>query len=389
MLLNIAINPFIAMNMSPEDYSILGYFTSFNSLISPIIPYYFIHYYQKRHFELNEEQRRELESLIFRSLILLSGAISLICFAGLLVYIHFFAKTISFPIFPYLLFTVATVYLNGIYCFQQSEYKMSRRPSQYTKLTIFVGLINVTLTLLFVVIIKLGALGKFVAPLLCNFSVFIYLLLRNRELWKVKVSIKSLKPIIIFCTPLTVGAALGYFTNGFDRTYLEQLGDVTEYGNYIVGTQIGLYINVFAAAISTTFSPDICESIATNNQIRFWKYSVLQVSLISIVVLIFIIVCPFAIKILTAGRYMGAVQYASLIAISSITSSIYYIINYYSIATNRPRLYLYTTIIGTLIIIGLYPIVIPAFKYVGGAVMVVVSYVILSLINIILLKLIK
>lgn len=389
MLLNLAVNPFIAMNMSPEDYSITGYYTAFNSLISPIILFYFIHYYQKKYFEIDSDKRIRLKATIFKMLIILSGFISVLCFVGLLIYIKFFTGDFSLPIFPYLIFTVTTVYLTGIYSLQQSDYKMSRSPNKFTKLSIIVGILNVLLVILFVVLIKWGAFGKLLAALVCNLGVFIYLLIINRKLWTIKIEIRSVKQILVFCFPLTLGAALGYFMNGFDRTYLEHLGDVVEYGNYIVGVQIGLYVNVFATAISTTFSPDICESIATGNRIKFWKYCYLQIGLIGFVVITFIIICPFAIKILTAGRYMGAVEYASIIAFSSITSSIYYIINYYSIATNRPHLYLYTTILGSLIIIAAYPLVIPSLRYTGGAIMVVVSYCVLSLINLILLKFIK
>ena len=48
MVLNLAINPLIAMNMTPEDYAINGYYTSFSSLISPVVLFYMLHYYNKR-----------------------------------------------------------------------------------------------------------------------------------------------------------------------------------------------------------------------------------------------------------------------------------------------------------------------------------------------------
>ena len=389
MILSLAINPFVAMNMSPEDYSISGYYTAFSSLITPIVLFYFLHYYQKRYFEVNLEERVLLKSLIVRSLIVTSAILSILCFIGLYIYVKFLAPDFSFPIFPYLLFVVTTAYLGGIYNFQLSEYKMSRQPKKFSNLSIFTGVLSSSFVLVFVVLLKLGAWGKLFAPMFCSFIIFIYLVYKNRNIWKIKIDVKEYKIVLVFCLPLAVGSALGYFMNGFDRTYLEQIGNITEYGNYIVGVQIGLYVNIFASAISTTFSPDICESIATNNTSRFWKYSYLQIGLIAAIVLIFILLCPLTIKILTAGRYMGAVPYASIIALSSVTSSIYYIVNYYSIATNRPKLYLYTTIIGSIIIIFLYPIIIPKFKYIGGAIMVVSSYIILLVINLALLKIIK
>ena len=57
MLLNLAINPFVAMHMSPTDYAITGYYTSFSTLIAPMITFYMLHYYTKRFFEVSELER--------------------------------------------------------------------------------------------------------------------------------------------------------------------------------------------------------------------------------------------------------------------------------------------------------------------------------------------
>ena len=53
MLLNLASNPLIAMNMSPEDYAITGYYTSFSTLLAPLVAFYMLHYYTKRYFEVD------------------------------------------------------------------------------------------------------------------------------------------------------------------------------------------------------------------------------------------------------------------------------------------------------------------------------------------------
>ena len=57
MLISIIMNPLIALNMSPEDYAVSGYYLSFNSLISPLIGFYFIGYYTKEYFKVNETER--------------------------------------------------------------------------------------------------------------------------------------------------------------------------------------------------------------------------------------------------------------------------------------------------------------------------------------------
>ena len=87
MVLNIAINPLIAMNMSPEDYAIVGYYTSFNALLTPIIVFYMFHYYTKRYYELNLTERIKLQATIFKSLIYFSAIVAVICLGGLSLYV--------------------------------------------------------------------------------------------------------------------------------------------------------------------------------------------------------------------------------------------------------------------------------------------------------------
>ena len=106
MLINLAINPLIAMNMQPRDYAIVGFYTSFNSLISPLIVFYMLHYYTKNFFEVDEEERIILKSTLIKLLIYFSGLLSILCFMGIWIYYFIAGVSESFPFFPYALLTV-------------------------------------------------------------------------------------------------------------------------------------------------------------------------------------------------------------------------------------------------------------------------------------------
>ena len=78
MFLQVISNPFFAMNLSPEDYAIIGYYTSLNVLFAPLITFYLLHYYMKRFFEISEEERFHLRSTIFKMLLLFSFVLTLL-----------------------------------------------------------------------------------------------------------------------------------------------------------------------------------------------------------------------------------------------------------------------------------------------------------------------
>lgn len=389
MLLSLLVNPWIAKNMSPEDYAVSGYYTSFSSLISPIIIFYLIHYYIKEYFRRNEEQRRRLFAIIAKATIWFSGVVSVVCFGLLFGYLKLFNPELSFPIMPYLALMVFALPLTGLLNLKLSQFRMVKRATAFFRLSVANGLLNTALSVLFVVMLKWGAFGKLLGPLVCNLVVFCAMLWWFRHYLSIKTTFSEFKPIFWFCLPLAASAMLGYFTHGYSTTYLESVGQVTEYGIYVVGVSIGSYLNVCGTAVNSTFQPDLFETTIKRHWRRYAKFCGLQIGLIAAVVAVFIILSPFIIDILTAGRYVASTPYAQIISLGTLTSTVYYLVNNFSIATNRPKLYLYTSIAGSLCVIVCLPPAVDRWLFIGGAWVTTLSYLAFAIINIGLLIFIK
>lgn len=386
MLLNLLINPLVALNMDPEDFAITGYFTSFTTLIGPIIAFYMIHYYNKRYFELDDERREHLRALLYKALILFSFGVTLICLLVLYIYIAYSASA-EFKTFPFLYLAVMSIPFTGIYNLELADYKMKRKSKPYLHLSLVRGLGGIILVMLFVVLLKWGATGKLLASLLIEMLLFGYLLYKHWDVWAVKTPVKELLPVLKFCWPLALGAAMGYFSNGYDKAVLEPLGNVDEFGYYCVGGSIAAYLGVFTSSISATFQPDTYEAIIKDNRKQLCRVVMVRLGLTLIIVIAFVLFCPLVVRLLTAGKYMAAVPYARITAFVALTSSLYYIINDYSIARGKPHLYLMTTVLGSIVIIRLMPVWVSYFSYSGAAIMNVLSFVVLFLINWLLLAL--
>lgn len=383
LILNLLINPLVSLNMNPGDFAITGYFTSFSTLISPIIAFYMIHYFNKRYFELDEDGRKHLYAVLFKALIFFSFGISVLCLVGILIYVRYVSET-SLPTFPYLYMAVMTIPFTGIYNLELADYKMQRKSKEYMNISVAHGLLLVCGILLFVVCIKWGAFGKLLAPLLVEIGIFIYIFIKHLDIWKIETPKSELLPVLHFCWPLALGAALGYFSNGYDKSVLESIGNTTEFGYYCVGTSIAAYLGVFTNSISSTFQPDTYEAIINNNKKKLARIVAIRWGLTFLVVMVFIVLCPIVVMLLTAGKYMESVPYARIFALVSLTNSIYYIINDYSIARGKPHFYLITTILGSMAIVLIMPVFVHRFSYSGGAIMTVLSFVILSIINLLL-----
>lgn len=389
MILGLVANPWIAKNMSPEDYAISGYYTSFSSLIGPLIIFYLIHFYIKEYFRRDKQGRKQLFAMIAKATIWFSGIVSIVCFFALFIYLSYFNKSLSLPVMPYLAFMVFALPLTGLLNLQLAEFRMEKKANAYLLLSASNGVLNILLTITLVVWLKWGAFGKLLGPLICNGLVFIFLLWRMKEVFTIPTTFRDFRTVFMFCLPLASSAMLGYFTQGFSTTYLESIGDNTEYGYYIVGASIAIYLSTFTSAIGNTFQPDLYETTVKCQWSRYAKFCVLQIGAYTIIALGFIVCAPYIISILTAGRYVASSPYAQIIALSTITSGIYYLINNFSIATNRPKLYLYTSIIGSVFIVVTTPLFVDKWGYTGGAWMTVISFLAFSIINLVLLKFTK
>lgn len=385
LVLNLVTNPLVAMNMSAEDYAIVGYFKSYNSLILPVVLFYVLHYYTKRFYEVNVHEREELKAYIFKFLLTGSFILGVLSIGGICLYTEFFNSSSQIPLFPYVWISILTLPLTGLYSLTLTDYKMGVQSKKYLTLSVVYAILTVGLLLLLVVVFKLGALGNLLSIFLANLMVFLYSVYVNRSLFKIKVSRSKYKDIFRFCAPLTLAATLGFFTNGYDRVYLERLGQVEELGFYVVAFSICNYLHVFSDAVGNTFQPDIYRSIANRSTKSFFKYTSLVLVTNALIVAVFIALSPFIIDILTAGRYVYSVIYMKVLAVSSFASALYYMVSQFTVAIGMTKVTLYNKILTSIISIFLYKFLIDNFQFMGAAWGVTLSFLISTITNILLI----
>lgn len=385
LVLNLASNPLVAQHMSAEDYAIVGYFKSYNSLILPVVLFYVLHYYTKRFYEVDMEAREELKAYIFKFLLTASFVLGLLSILGIYFYTVFFNNTSKIPLFPFVWISILSLPLTGIYSLTLTDYKMGMRSKKFFQLSVIYSSLTIGLLLLFVVVFKYGAFGNILSVFLANLVMFGYCIYANRRLFRIKVQLHKYKKILVFCAPLTLAATLGFFTNGYDRVYLERLGQVDELGFYIVAFSICNYLNIFADAVGNTFQPDVFRAIANRNVKRFLKYAMVVLGTNAVIVLLFIPLSPFIVDLLTAGKYVYSAIYMKVIAISSFASALYYMVSQFTIAIGMTKVTLYNKILTSVISVFMFKLLIDKYQFMGAAWGVSLSFVLSSITNVVLL----
>ncbi len=65
-LLAVIINPLMAMNLSPEDYAISTYYTSFGTLYGPVLGFFITDYYLRKYYILSKEELFKLKGNVIK-----------------------------------------------------------------------------------------------------------------------------------------------------------------------------------------------------------------------------------------------------------------------------------------------------------------------------------
>lgn len=388
-VIQVCINPMMAKNLSPKDYATIGYFSSFNLLLTPLITFFLTNFYTQRYFNVCEMERENIKATVMKLAIYLSFAMAIVSISGLYVYHVLINKSSDIPFSPYAFLTIFAIPFTGIYSIKLTEYRLKREARNFAFVTIANGALAAVLAIIFVVIVKWGAFGRLFATILGNVIVFGVMVFIEQKYLKGRLDWKIVKEVLHFCWPLTIAGMLSFFNTGFDRVLLERLGNLSELGYYSVGVQIAGYLTIFSNAVNSTFQPDIYECYSKKNYKKLSMYICIIVGSITVFALIYIALAPYIISILTAGRYVYSAHYSQIIALSTITAAIYYSSSQVSIAMGYTKLLMSVKILGGILSAFSFVLLIRYFQFEGAAIGNVVSYLLYFIINVIALWIFK
>lgn len=382
-IIGVAINPLLALNLSPEDYAIVGYYTGYSTLFTPLIGFFMVDYYLRHRYTLSSDDLHVLKSTIIRLFLYFSGIVSLLCLIGL--YIYVLLSNVGIPFFPYALLTILQAYTGLLFAFKTAEYKIDGNSKAFFRYSVINAIANAAIAILFVVVFKGGALGKTLGTFVVSTSFFVYIICTYRKDFRFKFDKKRVISIVKYSTPLVIAGMLGFFSGGYDRVILEKQGDIYTLGIYSVAVQMSGYLNVFAVAIKSTFQPDIYKAIAEKNLSKLVKKICVIIAVVTVIVLLFIILCPIIIHLLTAGRYDESTRLTQILSLSVITSTIYYQISQVTYGSGLSNLTLINKIIGSVFSFILFSLMVPCYGVLGVAWSVVLCFIFYAIGNLILL----
>lgn len=379
--LGVIINPFLAINLSPNDYAIIGYYQSLNLLFLPLVSFNLISYYTRRYYKDNTDKLIKIKNTIL-SFQLLFG---LICSALIITGFYFYAKVteLSFDIFPYIVLSVLSVFFGIFMSFLLAENRLKGNAKGFFIYSMVNVSINILLALLFVVLFKWGATGRLVGMFLTGVlaAVLAFRQLNFKFYIDKAIAVEALK----FSWPVLFSAILYFVFGGYDRVLLEKLGDNETLGIYNVAFQITNYINIVGISLRQTFEPNIYKATA-KNQIK--KAVIIMFGVFAVMLVIcflFNFVVFYVIDILTFGKYVNAVPFAEILIYRNAAIVLAFMSSNILIGLGHPKLDLYTRILGSGFAVFGFMYLINTYQFVGAAWGQTIALLFMSLISIVVL----
>ncbi len=379
--ISIALNPFLAKNLSPEDYAVMGYFGSFSLIVSQVINFSLITYYIRNYFRIADERQQIVSDTILIAL-LVYGFVALLLLCVIFYFYHQWCK-VSFPFYPYALLTFIPVYLANFVTLYLANCRLKREAGQYSKITIFNSILSTLLAVFLVIIYKYGATGRLLAILLASTVTAFYCF--RQMFGKLQFDFSVIKDALKFGWPLSLSGILWYFLSGVDYAMLEKLNDSYTFGFYNVGSQIAGFFAIFYTAIAQTFEPDIYKAIAEDKKRKLAKIIGGILFLNALPTIVFILFAPFIIGLLTYNRYTDASGFAQIIALKNITVSFYYAAITVIVGYGFTKSELMIRVIGALLCVLMFKWLIGNFTFYGAAWGQVISFVIMTAISMLFL----
>lgn len=385
--------PLYTSYLTPRDYGItavVGSIVSFLSIfymlsLNGAISRYFFDYKD------DEEKLKEFWGTNILFIIINSFLISSI----LLIFHKFLlqplAKGVEF--YPYIFLGLISITLNPIYSIFQSTLQTKQNGKKYGLNNISYFIINLTLTILFVVFFKLQAKGVLLAASITDIIFFIYTLVDFIPKVKLTINKKYLLESLTYSLPLLPHSLAGWTMVAIDRLFLNGMKATTVVGLYNIGYQFGNIINILTTAVNQAYVPWFFEKMGDENKgrkdiVKFAEYAIVGYGFLAMFMSLF---GQDILKIIVSKNFREGWKVIPLISFAYVFNGIYYFfVNPLFYNKNGTKLIPIGTFTSALLNATFNYILIPQYGMMGSALASLISMILSSfLILVIMFKIEK
>lgn len=321
--------PIMTRYLTPTDYGIVA---TYNILLTVMVVFVGLSMHgaiSVNFFKLNKD---ELKEYIGNVVIIL-----FISFIFVFIVTYFLKSHISFFIkFPenWIQLIVIIALCRSIYLINIGLWQVEQKSLHYGLFQISRTILNVSLSLIFVVFLYWGWQGRLLGIIITSivFGPLSIYVIYKRKYIKISFNKKYVKDALFFGIPLIPHVLGGWIMTSIDRIFINSMVGIAATGVYTVGYQVGMIISVLAHSFNLAWCPFLYEKLKENNhstKINIVKFTYLYNIVIILLSLCLGFVAPYFLKFFVSENYYFSYKYVIWIALANAFSGMYLmVVNY-------------------------------------------------------------
>jgi len=318
--------PIYTRYLSPTDYGIVSIITSISSFLTIFYLFGLQGAVSKYYYEYVEDESlfKKFIGTVITIILMISLLLTLFLFITHKFILDKFIKGVSF--YPYVAIGLLTVAFSTIFPIYQGLLQMQHKAEKFAIQTLIVFLVSLIMDIVFIVVLKLGALGPLLSSLLVAVMTFIFaIIIFNKFIdWKIDKTI--MKRSLKYSMPLVPHTLAGWISNLADRLILNFLKNTALVGIYNIGYQFGNIISIVAGAVNSAFVPWFFSIMkdSKNDKNQIYRFGTTFVLLYSLGALWLSILSPYVLKFMVHKSFYGAISCIPYIAFGCVFNGVYY-----------------------------------------------------------------
>jgi len=370
--------PILTTYLTPEDYGILSMVQLLMLLSFPFIMMNSQGLLTMEYSNLSKEKYKAL----------VSAAILIPLFGFL--FLEFIFFLFSNPIVEYFQIPSYLLYLIPVFLFFQAIptfvpiiFQAKKEPFNFGKFKISLTIVNILLSLLFVVLLNYGWEGRLfgIVGSFLIFSIIGIIVLFRVDAFSFSFDVESLKKILNFGLPLLPHAIAGILLASSSKFFLANMISNEAVGIYTVAFQVASVVLLIMTSVNQAWAPNLYE-VLNSNPTEIVKLGIVKQTYKVIVFMIgifllFIVFVPYIFRFFINENYHSGILISRIISIAFLMNGLYFLVTNYILFSKNTKVLSYITTIISIIgaVINYYLIL--EYGIIGAAYSLIITFVLL------------
>lgn len=357
--------PILTRYLTPADYGIIATFQIILPILIIVVGLNTYAAVSVNFFKIDEQ---ELKTYIGNTVF-----ITLISFVLTLGLISLLTKPLSHLLkFPesWLIIGVVAAFSESISLLTLTLWQVKQKPIPYSIFQIAQILINVSLSLFFVVVLGWKWQGRLAGMIITSIISALAAIFIIFKQIRFSFNKSYIKDALFFGIPLIPHTLAGWVMASIDRVFINSMVGVSTTGIYTVGYQVGMIIGLIATSFNQAWSPFLYEKLEENNysaKVKIVKFTYLySITIISLALVLSFIASSF-LKFFVGEDFHSADKYVLWIALGYAANGMYFMVANYIFYVKKTYILACVTFSSALISITLNYFLIKANGAIGAA----------------------